>query len=69
METRFTDQTGIVIANLKAYNVTLKKNVNVWGHYDTSDGGFSHVGPWYKTKEECLSDHEDYLRRAGWLTT
>ena len=68
METRFTDQTGIVVHKIDAYNVTLKKNVKAWGHFDTSDGRLSHVGPWYKTKEELLLDHEDYLRRAGWPT-
>ena len=65
METRYTDKTGIVIHKMEGYNVTLKKNVKLWGHFDTSDGVFSHVGPWYKTKEEILADHESFLIRTG----
>lgn len=69
LDTRYSEETGIRIAKIDAYNVTLKKNVVAWGHFDTSDGRMSHVGPWYKTKAELLSDHEAYLRRAGWLTS
>ena len=67
METRFTDATGIVIHKMEGYNITLKKNVKLWGHFDTSDGGFSHIGPWYKTKAEILADHESFLIRTGML--
>lgn len=67
METRHTDESGIVVHNVKAYNVTLKKDVNVWGHFDTNDGRLTHVGPWYKSKAELLADHENYLRGGGWI--
>ena len=67
METRYTDKTGVIISGGKSYNVTLKKNVTAWGHFDCNDGRLSHVGPWYKTKAEALADHESYLVRAGWL--
>lgn len=67
METRFTDATGIVIHKMEVYNITLKKNVKVWGHFDTSNGGFSHIGPWYKTKAEILADHESFLIRTGMI--
>lgn len=68
METRYTDQTGIIVSCQNAYNVTLRRDEKCWGHYDTNDGAhMRHVGPWYKTKEEILADHESYLIRAGWL--
>ena len=67
IETRFTDQTGIMIGCIDAYNVTEHKNVRAWGHFDFNDGRQTHVGPWYKTKIEALQDHEDYLIRAGWM--
>jgi hypothetical protein len=68
METRYTDQTGIIVSAQETYNVTLKRNEKCWGHFDTNDGmRMRHVGPWYKTKSELLVDHESYLIRAGWL--
>jgi len=68
METRYTDQTGIVIRCQEAYNVTFQRNERVWGHFDCNDYCHGrHVGPWYKTKTEVLADHESYLVRAGWL--
>lgn len=38
-----------------------------WQHVDCNDARNAQVGPIYKTKAELLADHEDYLRRAGWL--
>lgn len=68
METRFSEETGILIHARNVYNVTLKKNETCWGHFNYNDGQAMHVGPWYKTKAEILADHESYLVRAGWLT-
>ena len=67
METRYTDQTGLVLHHLQAYNVTLKKNISVWGHGTWESGTFRHVGPWYKTKAEALADLDSYMVRAGWV--
>ncbi len=39
-----------------------------WQHVDMNDKGrFAQVGPLYRTKSELLADHEDYLKRAGWM--
>jgi hypothetical protein len=66
IKTRYTEQTGVLIGVTNAYNVTLKKNVHAWGHFDCNEAMPVHVGPWYKTKEEALSDHERYIK-AAWL--
>jgi hypothetical protein len=66
IETRYTEQTGVLIGVTNAYNVTLKKNVHAWGHFDCNESMPVHVGPWYKTKEEALSDYERYIK-AAWL--
>ena len=38
-----------------------------WQHVDCNEARLAPVGPIYKTKDELLADHEDYLLRAGWL--
>ena len=68
METRYTDDTSILIHGRTVYNVTLKRNETGWSHYDYSTGKAVRVGPWYKTKAEILADHESYMKRAGWIT-
>ena len=67
METRYTEQTGITISAQEVYSASGKRNVVAWAHYDNNGGHPRKVGPWYRTKAELLADHEDYLRRAGWL--
>lgn len=67
METRFTDETGITIAQMAVYSHSGKQNVIRWGHFDTNGGGMRHVGPWYKSKAEILADHENYLVQGGWM--
>lgn len=71
METRYTEKTGIILRHSVTYNVTLRRKVSVWGHFDTNSmlphGMPAHVGPWYKTKAEALADHYSYLVRGGWL--
>lgn len=59
MDTRFTKETGIVVMKVEGTG---------WGHFDTASRIPSHVGPWYRTKQELMGDHLDYLLRAGWLS-
>jgi hypothetical protein len=66
ISTRYTEQTGVMIDVIDAYNVTLQKRVRAWGHFDCSGLAPAHVGPWYKSKEELFSDHERYIK-AAWL--
>jgi hypothetical protein len=56
--TRFSAETGIKIRQFDAGH---------WQHVDCNEARNAQVGPVYKTKAELLADHEDYLRRAGWL--
>ncbi|CAE6793216.1 hypothetical protein R70006_04946 [Paraburkholderia domus] len=55
--TRFTPETGIAVGHFGDSH---------WQHVDTSDHRNAQVGPVYRTKSELLTDHEDYLTRAGW---
>lgn len=57
--TRFSERTGIV------YHRDTRSGL--WAHFDCNGDHYRKVGPWYKTKEELLADHEDYLIRAGWM--
>lgn len=56
--TRHTAATGIVLAHILPEH---------WQHVDTNNGRRAQVGPVYKTKDEALADHENYMRRAGWI--
>lgn len=59
-ETRFSRQTGIYYRHF---------SVGHWQHVDCNETRNAQVGPVYKTKDELLADHEDYLKRAGWLAS
>ncbi|WP_334043575.1 hypothetical protein [Burkholderia ambifaria] len=61
--TRFSDQTGVFFRYFEAMGAK-----SFWQHVDMNDGRGAQVGPHYRSKDELLSDHESYLRRAGWLT-
>lgn len=56
-KTRYTDKTGVSIGHVKHVG---------WAHFDSHD---RKVGPWYSTKLEIFSDHENYLLSAGWMKT
>jgi len=56
--TRYSSVTGIVYQHVKGAG---------WQHLDINDGLKRQVGPWYKTKNELLADHANYLQHAGWL--
>lgn len=60
--TRFSDRTGIFFRYFSPGN-----SKPFWQHVDMNDGRGAQVGPHYNSKDELLSDHESYLRRAGWL--
>jgi hypothetical protein len=62
LATRFSDQTGIFFRYFEPTSVK-----SFWQHIDMNDGRGAQVGPHYQSKDELLSDHEAYLRRAGWL--
>ena len=66
MELSHTIHSGLTLHNVKGYNVTEEKNVNIWKHKDR-DGAT--VGPNYPTKAEALADSFNYACRAGWLHT
>lgn len=55
----FTDTSETGIAYMR--------HIDGWQHIDTNDGRNAQVGPIYKTKAEMMSDHNDYLVRAGWM--
>lgn len=59
-ETRFSRQTGIYYRHF---------GTGHWQHVDCNDKRNAQVGPIYKTRDELLADHEDYLKRAGWLAS
>ena len=57
--TRFTNITDIKIG---------KDSSGYWRHWDCGNLMLPRaVGPVYRSKVELLADHEDYMRRAGWL--
>lgn len=58
IKTRFTEETGIKIGRVDGVG---------WCHYDCNDRTPAKVGPWYFSKAELLSDHENYLVAGGWL--
>ncbi|WP_186214657.1 hypothetical protein [Burkholderia gladioli] len=60
--TRFSDHTGIFFRYFSPGN-----SKPFWQHVDMNDSRDAQVGPHYNSKDELLSDHESYLRRAGWL--
>lgn len=59
--TPYSDETGICFVRL---NVRGKP---IWMHVDCNDDGMRQVGEQYGSKTELLTDHRDYLERAGWL--
>ncbi len=59
-----TTQSGLTLKNIRGFNVTLDKYVNVWKHVDRDGVG---VGPSYPTLTEALADTADYAHRAGWM--
>ena len=57
--TRYTETTGIKIG---------KDGLGYWRHWDCQHNMMQRaVGPKYRSKVELLADHNDYLRRAGWM--
>ena len=63
MKLSHTAQSGLTLAKIEGYNVTLKRNVKFWQHLDIDN---RQVGPQYPTKAEALIDTNAYRERAGW---
>lgn len=59
--TPFTRETGIWI--LRVDNGKARQ----WRHLDCNDARHACVGPAYPSRQALMTNHYDYLRRAGWL--
>jgi len=65
MKLTHTNQSGVTLRRIEGYNVTTKRKESFWQHADPEG---RQIGPQYPTRNEALSDTNDYVRRSGWMS-